>query len=125
MDDVCVYAYTREQAIDDGVLIDVTETGKEMGYLLPVAVTSAVWEGVVVPPKDAPAGQSKMGRLWDVLWMLRTKYSSAHTGVRMLTFDVLVANRPGFRHEMVELKAICSAGDSGEPVLTIMYRYED
>ena len=27
-----IYAYTRKQAIADGVLVDVTETAKEVGY---------------------------------------------------------------------------------------------
>ena len=33
-----IYAYTRAQAIEDGVLADVTETAKEAGFKLPVAV---------------------------------------------------------------------------------------
>ena len=66
-----VYSYTRKQAIEDGVLIDVTEQAKEAGFKIPVAITSSLWYGHVVP-KDIP-GQSVEGRLHDVLWMLFLK----------------------------------------------------
>jgi hypothetical protein len=35
-DDV-ISVYTRQDAINDGVLVDVTETAKEMGFRYPVA----------------------------------------------------------------------------------------
>lgn len=35
-----VYAYTRAQALADGVLVDVTEEAKQFGYKVPVAVTA-------------------------------------------------------------------------------------
>ena len=34
-----VYAYSREQAIADGVLVDVTETAKAIGFKLHTVVT--------------------------------------------------------------------------------------
>ena len=34
-----VYAYSREQAITDGVLVDVTETAKAIGFRLHTVVT--------------------------------------------------------------------------------------
>ena len=42
-----IYAYTRAEAIADGVLIDVTETAKEVGFRLPVALTAAAWADCV------------------------------------------------------------------------------
>ncbi|MBG7602733.1 MAG: hypothetical protein IZT60_09340, partial [Gammaproteobacteria bacterium] len=39
-----IYVYTREQAIDDGVLVDVTDVAKEAGFKLNTCVTHAVWE---------------------------------------------------------------------------------
>src|SRR4051812_27741843 len=36
-----IFAYTRKQAIEDGVLVDVTETAKEAGFKIPVALTRA------------------------------------------------------------------------------------
>ena len=65
-----IFAYTRKQAIADGVLVDVTETAKEAGFQVPVAVTHAVWAEYVAVPEGVE-GQDEAGRLWDVLWMCR------------------------------------------------------
>ena len=119
-----ILAYTREQALDDGTLVDVSELAGEMGYTVHVAVTAAVWQGVVVPPGDAPAGQSMTGRVWDILWMIRYQIKSADPGATELLFDVFVANEPR-HHDTVRLRAVCGPGDHGEPVLTIMLPWED
>jgi len=48
-----VFRYTRAQAIEDGVLVDVTPTARECGFRLPVAVTQGVWcDCVAVPPQS-------------------------------------------------------------------------
>lgn len=67
-----IYAYTREQAIADGILIDVSKMAKEAGIKFPVAVTSAVWHEHIVPDKAmVEFGQDENGRLWDTLWMFQ------------------------------------------------------
>ena len=38
-----ISTYTRAQAIDDGVLIDVSDVAREAGLKYPTAVTQAVW----------------------------------------------------------------------------------
>ena len=37
-------AYTRAQAIADGILVDVSETAREAGFNIPVALTRTVWD---------------------------------------------------------------------------------
>ena len=44
--DPLVLAYTRREAIADGVLIDATETAKEAGFRYPVALTAAAAPGL-------------------------------------------------------------------------------
>jgi len=39
MSDNVIYSYTRAQAIEDGMFVDVTETAKEAGFKYPVAIT--------------------------------------------------------------------------------------
>ena len=46
--------YTRAQAIEDGVLVDVSESAREAGFKFPVAVTRTVWDCYVVPDVRAP-----------------------------------------------------------------------
>ncbi len=38
-----IFAYTRAQAIEDGVLVDVSETAREASFNIPVAITRTVW----------------------------------------------------------------------------------
>jgi hypothetical protein len=49
-----IHAYTRADAIRDGVLIDVSAVAREAGFKFPVALTAAVWERcVTVPPASS------------------------------------------------------------------------
>ena len=116
-----IYSYTRAQAIEDGVLVDLTEWARETGFRIPVACTSAVWHGHIVPPAGTrKLGQSERGRAHDLLWLLfvaiKAKKGTAQDQIR---YRVLFLQALG-RHEEVTLKAICGPGDHGEPVLTIM-----
>ena len=42
--DPVISVYTRAQAIEDGILVDVSETAREAGFRIPVAVTRSVWD---------------------------------------------------------------------------------
>jgi hypothetical protein len=60
-------SHSRVRAIEDGVLIDETNTAREAGIRYPVPLTAAVWERCVsVPP--GVACQDEAGRLWDLVW---------------------------------------------------------
>ena len=37
--DPVIFTFTRNQAIDDGVLVDGTQTAREAGFRIPVAIT--------------------------------------------------------------------------------------
>ena len=117
-----IYQYTRAQAIDDGILIDVTETAREAGITIPTALTVAVWERCVTVPEEAHC-QDETGRLWDVLTVLRFTIIRSR-GASQVNFTVAVQN-DAQRPRPVQLKAICGPGDSGEPVITIMLPEED
>ena len=121
MNDV-FHAYTRQQAIADGVLIDVSTPAREAGFRFPVAVTSAVWAEYVAVP-DGAEGQDESGRLWDILWMLRHAIKQK-SHMRTLMFVVLVKNDDCCPRG-VRLKSICGPGDDGEPVITILLPDED
>ncbi|HQJ88395.1 MAG TPA: hypothetical protein PLY91_07635 [Methanoregulaceae archaeon] len=116
-----IYAYTRADALRDRELVDVTATAAEMGYRVPVAVTRAVWVGVVEP--DETPGQSAEGRLWDVLWMLHYAIKTGPRCASWVRFQLyaLIGGAP----RLVTLKAVMGPGDEGEPVLTVMWPDED
>lgn len=119
-----IFSYTRKQAIEDGVLVDVSETAMELGFRYPVAVTAQVWAGVVVPDEKAKSlGQSEAGRLWDVLWMLHVAIKGSTGSPDTLLYRLIVSD--GRKQREVKLKSTCGPGDEGEPVITIMGEHED
>ena len=123
MDDLeIIYSYTRQEAIDDGVLIDVSGTAAEVGIKYPVAVTTALWNQYIEPDQSLKSfGQSVEGRLWDVLWMFRVNAFICKDSV--LYYDVYFLKEE--KLELVKLKAVCSPGDTMSPVVTIMLPEED
>jgi hypothetical protein len=119
-----IFSYTRAQAIEDGVLVDVSKMAREAGFLYPVALTRAVWERYVRVPEGL-AGQDEPGRLWDILWMLSLEVRRSKKPRSEVRFRLFVQTEPGERPELVTLKALCGPGDAAEPVMTILLPHED
>ena len=109
-----IFGYSRKQAIEDGVLVDVSEMAREAGFTIPVAITEKVWHEYIVNEEE---GQSTEGRLWDTLWMLRMAIRKG--GGSTITYSVLYGDK------IIKLKAVCGPGDNFEPVITIMLPNED
>jgi hypothetical protein len=122
-DDV-IFSYTRAQAIEDGVLVDVSKLAQEAGFLFPVALTRTVWDQYVVVP-DGVSGQDETGRLWDVLNMLRFAIRKGSGGSE-LRFHLHVRNdNCEGDPPLVELKAVCGPNDDASPCITVMRTDED
>jgi hypothetical protein len=98
-----ISVYTRQQAVEDGVLVDVSawaSSGPEGmlgGFTVPVAITRALWD--VIDLDSAPDvrwtrlarqhGESTRGRAHDVLWMLRGAVQR-HAQTDSLRYSVLM-----------------------------------
>ena len=64
-------SYSRKQALEDGVLIDVTQQAKASGFKLPTAIGDNLYHQYITPPDGLEGdGQSLEGRLHDVFEML-------------------------------------------------------
>lgn len=128
-----VHRYTRAEAIEDGYLVDVSETAeaREAGFTWPVALTRAVWDDCVEwSDEDSrrQTPQDETGRLWDVLYMARLAIKGHRgDGDTELIYKIRRVPRGG-RGVMardVSLKLVSGPGDNGEPVITIMMPDED
>lgn len=119
-EDVVIYAYTRSQALADGVLVDVSEIATEAGFRWPVAVTAAVWALIEDIPPQYQGIQDVQGRLWDVVWMAAIA-ARRNTGAELL-FQLIMHHE---QHTYLTLKMVVGPGDAGEPVITIMLPHED
>jgi hypothetical protein len=124
-----VFRYTRKQAIEDGVLVDLMQgelasVVKEAGFKYPIAMTVTAYSEAVCPlDRELPPCQDLKGRLWDVLMLLRAAIRMSPADSDRVEFKVRVWN--GKRHQLVRMWSHCGPGDEGEPVITIMLEGED
>jgi len=105
-----IYSYTREEALRDGVLVDVTNAARGR-FKVPVAITEAL-NACLEETGD------RNGAISDVLWMAFVAARSAPNS-SVVFFDVRLGRK------IYHLKSVVGPGDEGEPVITIMYRDED
>lgn len=118
-----IHAYTRAQALADGVLVDVSEMAKEAGFKAPVALTAAVWADCVAWPKD-DGTQDESGRLWDVLYLAMFE-ARRRRNAQIVPFGLLRVPRGRCKPELIQLVMHIGPGDNAEPVITIMQPGED
>lgn len=129
--------YTRKEAIEDGILIDVSEAAKEAGFKVSVAVTNTLWASYIEPSEIIKSkGQSMDSRLWDVLFWLYIQIQSKSLEEYMYWVSFIVEHHiyapngttvlqtKGIQ-EKVLLIAVMLPGDDYEPVITISLSHED
>ena len=107
MDNV-IYAYTREDAINDGVFVDASEMAKEAGIKYPVAITSNLYH-THINPDPMPTGQDKKGRLWDLLNMFAFSVKAGKSDGNFMKFTVK------FGQKNVEVWSVIEATSPSDP----------
>lgn len=127
-----IFSYSRAQALEDGVLVDVSTMAREAGFKFPVAVTQKLHAEVLTPaPEGAENGQSYDGRLWDALHMLNMSIKGAlpkrtyRSGMNQVTEYQCYFIMKARQRRLLTLKAVCGPGDNMEPVITLMMPDED
>ncbi len=114
-----ISSYRRADALEDGVLIDISEAAREVGIRFPVAMTEGAWSTcVAMTPVAMRAGCDVRGRLHDVVWMLQWAIRRSLPG-REVTFEVLCVTTSQ-RPMCVPLRAVVGPGDDAAPVITLM-----
>ncbi len=59
---------TRKQALDEGKLRDVSDIAKEVGLLVPIYITSAVWDSWITPDDEGMKnGENEKTRLRNMM----------------------------------------------------------
>lgn len=119
-----IYSYTRAQAIVEGVLVDITDAARAVGFKVHTVLTDTLYHGYVTPPAGLEGeGQSVAGRLHDVL-TLALFAARASKGTDRVYFKVDFLMAPG-KSETVDIIAHIGPGDTPAPVLTIMMPEDD
>ncbi len=105
---------TRQDAIDDGDLIEITRMGRDMGIMFPLAVSARAAESMV-PFPNIPQ-DTVTENLWDTLHAFRDKARTTAED----EFEFQVSLYQNGLVPTLTFKAAVSPGDDGEPVITIM-----
>ena len=108
--------YTRAQALEDGVLVDVSPWASG-SFRHPVALTQALWALVSDLPQGSEAAGGKPERVREVLRAAAQVAADSSRRASQFTFPILLGTTQGIRS--LELLAHCGPGDRGEPVITI------
>ena len=126
-----IYAYTRAQAIADGLQVDVSKVAAEAGIRVPVFLTRAVYDRFVAVPPGV-AGQDEAGRLWDIVWMTRFAIIRMRPGRRAAPADcrlpvALYVRNDNGPARLIRLAAVCGPLDidDPQPAITVMLPDED
>ncbi len=87
--------YSREQAIEDGVLIDISEKAKTVGFNIPTVITQHLHSVLNDIPKSKKGSENYDARLGDVLYMaflrVKVELEKAEFKKDSLSFSALVS----------------------------------
>ena len=124
-----IYTYSHQQAVEDGMLIDVSLTARRMGFDVPVFVTNTVWAEAICP--DGVNCGSRTGLfLAYVKGILRNLHEEdaleddlIELPMTLPMVGVHVVDREGKEIEPEErtLWLHLDANDEGEPIFKIMF----
>jgi len=109
-----IFSYTRKQAIEDGVLVDVTALARRRGFKIHTVITCAALVEITCgcEPTESFYQTSILAALTKLFEEIR-KPENRNT------------DRIHFRLADLHLWSLIGPGDEGEPVLTIMLEGED
>ena len=120
-----IFAYSRAQAVADGVQVEVSKVAAEAGIRYPMFLTRAVYDAYVTVPPGVTA-QDEAGRLWDVVWLTRFAILRAKPGTNRVPVALYVRN-DNHRAKLVKLIAQCGPLDidDPQPAITVAMPDED
>lgn len=109
----------RQEAIQSGILIDVTPTAKELGLTFPVTITKPLWDiGIVT--NQSFSQEEQTGRLRDILMAFRLRLASLATISPLIDFPALLAMPPSTVPQPVPLFAIIQPDAGNQANVTLL-----
>ena len=110
---------TRQEAIQAGVLIDVTADAQKLGMSFPITITKPLWE-VGIAPDQTLSEETKAERLRDVLMAFRLRLASQATLSPLIDFPAMLALPPGGVPQPVPLFALIQPGEQNQAMVTLL-----
>jgi hypothetical protein len=126
--DELIYAYTREQALEDGVLVDANvgefaEVTRQF-FKIPVAMTAALFD-LIKQAVDNPDWCNDYKGVWhDICWMAFNQ-SKRHGGGASVTFLVIITGTGRKRNHWLRATVGATGPSDPSPCMTVMLARED
>lgn len=109
----------RQQAIQAGILIDVTADAKKVGLTFPVTITKPLWE-VGIAPLPTMSEEDKSARVRDVLMAFRLRLAGQTTLSPLIDFPAMLAIPPGAVPQPVPLFALIQPDEENRAMATLL-----
>jgi hypothetical protein len=109
----------RQQAIQAGILIDVTADAKKLGLTFPVTITKPLWE-VGIAPLATMSEEDKSARVRDVLMAFRLRLAGQTTLSPLIDFPAMLAMPPGAVPQPVPLFALIQPDEENRAMATLL-----
>jgi hypothetical protein len=109
----------RQEAIQSGVLIDVTPAAKELGLTFPITITKPLWDIGIVTSQSL-SQEEQTGRLRDILMAFRLRLASLATVSPLIDFPALLAIPPSTVPQPVPLFAIIQPDNGNQANVTLL-----
>lgn len=123
-----IHAYTRAEAIADGVLVEVDGgLARQIGFRMPIALTYAAWASCIPVPDHLKhrTDETEESRMADLLRTLRFEIRHRTACGQDRVHFQIAQEQPDGTREYLKLKAICGPGDDPRAVLTVLLPDED
>ena len=109
----------RQQAIDSGLLIDVTADAEKLGLSFSVTVSRPLWEVGIAPSRELSA-EDKSARLRDVLMAFRLRLATQGTSSPLVNFPAMLSIPPGAVPQPVPLFALIQPDEQNHATVTLL-----
>jgi hypothetical protein len=110
---------TRQQAIQAGLLIDVSTDAQKLGLTFPVTVTKPLWE-FGIASGESVSEEEKARRLRDVLMAFRLRIAGQAVLSPLIDFPAMLALPPGGVPQPVPLFALIQPDEQNRAAATLL-----
>lgn len=114
-----VQSGSRDQAIESGILIDITPQAQEMGLPLPVGVSRSLWD-FGITASDQVTDREQDQRIRDLLMALRLHLCRSPLVSPVTQFPALFSFPPDQSPQVCGVCAVVQAESADHPFLTLI-----
>jgi hypothetical protein len=116
-------ALDREEAVQAGLLVDVTPLAQELGINLPVGMSKSLWEIGITASNQLDAEQHS-SRARDVLMALRLHLETSEVTSPWIKFPALLSFPPDIAPQLCSLYAVAHKDETTPYSLTLLLPHE-